>query len=145
MLCTFALAEPACYHASLCYVDALTAVQEEPDMQSARYRASSLKVGIGHSTRPTSAHSLVTIERLTSPNSFSTDRQISNRNNKSTVATSLRAQNRRPPHRAISNRQFLVRLETSATHTKQTPGTSSNRHFSDPIGPNCRVEFISQS
>ena len=33
---------------------------------------------------------------------------------------------RRP---AISNRQFLVRLETSVTSTKQTPEFISNRHF----------------
>jgi hypothetical protein len=46
---------------------------------------------------------------------------------------------------SISNRQFLGRLETSATRTKQTPAASSNRHFWGPISPNSRVEFISQS
>jgi hypothetical protein len=29
----------------------------------------------------------------------------------------------------ISNRHFLVRLETSVIRRKQTPGASSNRHF----------------
>jgi uncharacterized protein len=33
----------------------------------------------------------------------------------------------------ISNRQFLVRLETSINHSKQTVEPDSNRHFWDPL------------
>ena len=32
----------------------------------------------------------------------------------------------------ISNRHFIVRLETLLTHTKQTPENVSNRNISDP-------------
>ena len=36
----------------------------------------------------------------------------------------------------ISNRQFLVRLETSVSHSKQTVEPDSNRHFWDPLRHN---------
>jgi hypothetical protein len=64
---------------------------------------------------------------------------------KSRVAMIFRARIRLHSGHEISNRHFLVRLETPVTHTKQTPATSSNRHFWGPIWPNSRVEFTSQS
>jgi hypothetical protein len=49
------------------------------------------------------------------------------------------------PFSAVSNRHFIVRFKTAVTHTKQTPASRSNRNISDPLPPNCRVEFIPQS
>ena len=41
--------------------------------------------------------------------------------------------------RNISNRQFLIRLETPATRRKQSPAIDSNRHFWDPLVRRCSI------